>query len=80
MTLREAFDRSPPNDQGDREIIGNSDTGEEFLAIELKDGTISFWMSRGIGATEKWLFDEPQGVGWELKETELEYEVEDYYE
>lgn len=80
MTLREAFDRSPPNDRGDREIVGKLDTAREFIAVEMEDGTISFWMTCGIGPTEKWPFDEPQGVDWELKETGLEYEVEDYYE
>ena len=79
MTLREALDRCPANDRGDREIMGQSDTGEEFVAVEMKDGTISFWMICGSGETEEWPFDEPQDVEWRLKGTGCEYEVEDYH-
>ncbi len=72
MTLREALDRSPLNDRGDREILGQSDTGEEFVAVEMEDGTISFWLTCGIGETEEWPFDEPQGVEWCLKEIAIQ--------
>ena len=80
MTLREAFDQSPPNDRGNREIVGQSDTGDEFVAEEMKDGTISFWLTCGMGETEEWPFDEPQEVEWHLKETGCEQEVKDYHE
>ena len=79
MTLREALDRSPANDRGDREIVGQSDVGGEFVAVEMKDGTISFWLTCGVGEAAKWPFDEPQEVEWRLKETGCEWEVEDYY-
>ena len=72
MTLREAFDRSPTNDRGDREIVGQSDIGAEFVAVEMEDGTISFWLTCGIGETEEWPFDEPQAVEWRLKEITIQ--------
>ena len=67
MTLREAFDRCLPNEKGERVITGTGNAGDEFMSVEMEDGTISFWQMRGVGKTEKMFTEEPEGVDWKPK-------------
>lgn len=65
--MREAFDRCLPNEKGERVITGAGDAGDEFMSVEMVDGTISFWQMRGAGKTEKIFTEEPVGVDWRPK-------------
>ena len=67
MTLREAFDRCLPNEKSERVITGQAKGGDEFMAVEMEDGTMSFWLVRGVGKTEKMFTEEPEGVDWRPK-------------